>query len=68
MPSSAVEHFGYDPKRRELTIRYTGGRSYAYLQVPKEEYEALRRAPSLGIFVNRRIKPRYEFKEIVRRP
>ena len=61
--SSAIEDVGYDEARRELYIRYVGGRAYTYLDVPLAEYVALTEAESLGGFVNRRIKPRYEARE-----
>jgi len=72
MPSTAIAWYRYDEERHRLLIGYRGknGRSYAYLNVPAEEYEALDAAPSKGIYVNTVIKPRYDYEEITprRRP
>jgi hypothetical protein len=66
MPSSAIEWFGYDDEHRRLLVRFRGKKrkSYAYLGVPRREYEALKAAPSKGIYINTVIKPRYEVEPI----
>lgn len=55
--SSAVAAIGYDERAQELFVRFVGSRLYAYAGVDRETYEALRRAGSVGTFVNREIKP-----------
>jgi len=62
--SSAIERIGYDGKRRRLLVTFRGKnrKSYAYLNVPRAEYEAILAAPSKGIYVNTVIKPRYRFE------
>lgn len=60
--SSAVEEVDYAPSARVLDIKYKGGERYSYLKVPRREYEALLAAPSIGAFVNQRIKPNYAFR------
>ena len=60
--SSAIDAIAYDPARRELFVRFSGGAEYAYRGVPPEEVAALLAAESIGTFVNTRIKPRYEVR------
>ena len=67
LSSSAVERARYDEESRTLDIWYSGGDRYSYLDVPREAYDALLAAPSIGAFVNREIKPRYRFEVEPRR-
>jgi hypothetical protein len=62
--STAVERAGYDPVRRELRVVFAGDREYAYLKVPPTVFEELRRAPSVGQFVNWSVKPFYRYREV----
>jgi len=67
--SSAVERVAYDPVSRTLDIWYKGGDRYSYFEVPRETYEALLTAESIGAFVNLTVKPHfgYEIEERRRR-
>lgn len=62
--SSSVASVGYDQVKCELEIEYRTGRTYRYLQVPVAAYRLLLRAPSIGDYVNRVIKPRFEAKPV----
>lgn len=57
--SSAVEAIGYDPVERVLAIRFTGGATYLYPDVPQPIFDQLRNADSKGRFVNGSIKPHF---------
>jgi hypothetical protein len=58
--SKAISHAGYNDERRELYITFRdSGETYAYLDVPRHEYDELLAAESMGHFVAIRIKPRY---------
>lgn len=59
--SSAVDWIDYDPDTGTLDIRYKEGDRYSYFGVPARIYRALLAAPSIGAFVNERIKPHYRF-------
>jgi hypothetical protein len=61
--SSALDAAGYDTARRELRVAFKGGRTYVYLDVPPETYEAFLQAESKGRFVNAEIKPRHRCVE-----
>jgi hypothetical protein len=62
--SSSVRAVGYDPATFELEIEFLNGRTYRYQQVPIAAYRLLLQAPSIGEFVNKQIKPRFEAKAV----
>jgi hypothetical protein len=62
--SSSVASVGYDAARAELEIEYRNGRTYRYSQVPPAAYRLLIQAPSIGEYVNRVIKPRFEARSV----
>jgi hypothetical protein len=66
MPSTAIEHIGYDEATRELHVTFVGGGAYTYYQVPKQVYSALCAAPAKGQFFNAWIKERYDFRRHAR--
>jgi hypothetical protein len=59
--SSVIASIGYDADARVLEIEFHSGEVYRYLGVPEFDVAGLRRADSMGRFLNERIKPRYEF-------
>lgn len=68
--SSSIAAAAYDPDERTLRITFTSDgrhqeRTYDYLQVPPETVEEFLDADSHGIFVNARIKPRHDCREVV---
>jgi len=62
--SSSVATVGYDPATFELEIEFRNGRTYRYQHVPIAAYRLLLQAPSIGEFVNKQIKPRFEAKAV----
>jgi hypothetical protein len=62
MPSEAIRFYKYDEAKRELLVGFRGGGDYVYLEVPREEHEALRAAPSKGAYINQVIKAKYRFR------
>jgi len=63
--SSNVEQIGYDADAMELHVTFKKGSiTYVYEAVPKELYEALLAAASIGSFLNREIKPVFSFHKI----
>ncbi|HWH17472.1 MAG TPA: KTSC domain-containing protein [Allosphingosinicella sp.] len=59
--SSAVDWVEYDEASRTLDIWYNEGERYSYFRVPPKLYEELLAAPSIGIFVNKNIKPFFRY-------
>ena len=64
MPSTVIRRFFYVPASRELTVEFVTGRRYLYFDVPADEVEAFRAAFSKGSHFNRKIRERYEFREL----
>lgn len=58
--SSSVVSVGYDVRNATLEIEFQGGRVYQYRHVPMAAYRLLLQAPSIGDYVNRVIKPRFD--------
>lgn len=46
--SSNIHSIGYSPEARQLHIKFKSGGHYSYDSVPKEEFEAMQAAPSVG--------------------
>ncbi|MFL6193844.1 MAG: KTSC domain-containing protein [Thermoanaerobaculia bacterium] len=59
--SSAISSVGYDPKSSVLEVEFSSGIVYDYFGVPSRVFRQLMKAPSIGSFVSRRIRDRYEF-------
>jgi hypothetical protein len=64
MPSSVVAAIRYDATISTLRVIYVSGSVYDYKQVPEKVYKEMRTASSKGEFLNKRIKPNYEFEKI----
>ena len=66
MPSSVIAAMRYSARKRVLTIVYRGGRGrYHYFDVPPEEWERFRMAPSKGTYLNERFKlAGYRFEKV----
>ena len=62
--SSSIVSVGYDATLFELEIEFQNGRVYRYLQVPVAAYRLLLQAPSIGEYVNRVIKSRFEARAV----
>ena len=62
--SRSVVSVGYDARAFTLEIEFHNGRVYRYLHVPAAAYRLLLQAPSIGEFVNRQVKPRFEAIEV----
>lgn len=61
--SSAIRGLAYDRATRWLFIAYRSKNRglYAYRGVTPQEWRVLRRTPSIGRYVNARIKPHHDF-------
>jgi hypothetical protein len=62
--SSSVRGVGYDENRKILYLQYIDGEMYQYFKVPKSDFIDLLSAKSIGRFVNKRIKPYYNYKKL----
>ena len=59
--SSMIRFVRYDPRGRALHIIFTSGKTYIYMDVPREVYDALLKADSKGEFFNEEIRDQYSF-------
>jgi hypothetical protein len=59
--SSSIAAGGYDARSRTLRLRYIGGGTYDYRNVPSVVFDDLLAAPSKGRFVNWHVKPYYSY-------
>lgn len=64
MPSSVVAKYDYNPQTSVLRVIYVSGAVYDYLNVPEEVYEAMKKYTSKGTYLNKFIKPNYEFNKV----
>ncbi|HYH79977.1 MAG TPA: KTSC domain-containing protein [Longimicrobium sp.] len=66
--SSSLNSVGYDAGKRLLEVEFRNGGVYRYLDVPPDEFEALKDADSVGRHLNREIKPFYSVIKVRRAP
>ena len=64
MPSTVIAHFEYDREKALLTIRFTTGVVYQYLDVPEDVYVAFRQYREKGVYLNKFIKGKYAYKKM----
>ncbi len=62
--SSNLASVGYDEEKQTLEIEFNHGGVYQYFDVPKEEYEALMNADSLGSYFYHNIRDVYEYEKL----
>jgi hypothetical protein len=69
--SSSIAAAEYDWRRKVLRVRFKAGRAahrggtYDYFEVPEAVVREFIGAPSLGQFVNWKIKPHYKYQRVV---
>ena len=69
MPSSVIAAMSYNADAHVLTIVYHEKRgTYRYFDVPQQEYEAFRAAPSKGTYLNEIFKAKQYRYERERKP
>jgi len=64
MPSSVIAAIKYDVSTSTLRVIYISGSVYDYKDVPEKVYKEMKEAFSKGEFLNKHIKPNYEFEKI----
>lgn len=60
--SSMVSHVGYDAPTKTLHLTYHSGATYTHPGVPPAKFAALMSAPSIGVYINKHIKPAHPHK------
>lgn len=66
MPSTVIQNMRFDPVQKILEIVFRGARgAYRYFEVPAEEWQRFRNAPSKGVYLNQFFKSRkYSYEKI----
>ncbi|NEA35083.1 KTSC domain-containing protein [Streptomyces sp. SID13031] len=64
MTSASVKSVGYDVSSGTLELEYANGSVYQYFEVPQPTYAGLLAAPSIGNYVNTKIKPYFDSAEV----
>lgn len=62
--SSNVEAVGYDSENSAIYIRFLSGDTYVYSGADQGTFEELLNADSVGSYLNRVIKPNYEYSKL----
>ena len=58
--SSNISGIGYVDAEKTLVVHFKNGNKYFYLDVPREAYETLRKAESIGRFFHGNIRLKYK--------
>lgn len=61
--SSQVESYGYNPLTKTLAVKFSSGGLYHYHDVPQETADAMDKAESVGSFLGKSVKGKFEFKK-----
>lgn len=58
--SSSLRSVGYDAKTSTLEVEFHNGSVYRYRPVPKEMWQSLRKAPSVGQYFQAFVRDHFE--------
>ena len=62
--SSCVSNLAYDSDTKILRVRYVTNKEYDYLDVEPTTFDEMRKADSIGRFLNAVIKPNYPYVKV----
>lgn len=62
--STNISEIGYDNDRRIVEVVFKSGTIYQYFDVPEPVYQELRRASSIGQYLNTNIKGQYRYARV----
>jgi len=62
--SKNIAEIGYDQPSLTLEVLFHNGDIYQYFDIPKQEYENLLGAASIGEYLNRHIKGKYRYARV----
>jgi hypothetical protein len=62
--STTIVEIGYDQPSLTLEVRFRNGGIYQYFDIPKQEYESLLGAASIGEYLNLHIKGKYRYARV----
>jgi hypothetical protein len=62
--SSNVAQIGYDETNQYVYVRFLNNSLYVYKGVPRQEFEALKNATSIGSYLHRNFKNVYPYERL----
>jgi hypothetical protein len=62
--STNISEIGYDQASQTLEVMFRNGGIYQYFDIPRDEYDGLLRAASMGEYLNHNIKGRYRYARV----
>jgi hypothetical protein len=62
--STSLESLGYDEDSETLEVEFKNGTLYQYFDVPRNVFEALRDAGSVGAYLASNVKGHYRFSRV----
>lgn len=64
--SRSISSVGYDPGKKILEVEFrASGEVYRYFDVPENIFREMMTAPSIGAYLNRRIKGNYRYQKLL---
>jgi hypothetical protein len=63
--SSNVASVGYLEETKEIFVKFLNGGVYKYKDAPKETFDALLTADSVGCYLNKKVKNVYPYEKVV---
>lgn len=64
MPSTVIAQIEYRAPQEILRIVFNSGAVYEYLQVPESVYTAMKQYREKGVYLNKFIKGKYNFRKV----
>ncbi|HEX2787812.1 MAG TPA: KTSC domain-containing protein [Ignavibacteria bacterium] len=62
--STSVRSIGYDEATKTLEVKFIDGDVYQYFKVPEKIYLDLLTASSIGAYLNKEIKGKFEYRKM----
>ena len=62
--SSNLAEIGYDGSTQTMEVCFKSGGTYQYFDVPRDIYDELRTAESLGGYLNSEVKGRFRYARV----
>jgi hypothetical protein len=62
--STSIRSIGYDESAKTLEVKFIDGDVYQYFKVPEKIYHELLTADSIGAYLNKEIKGKFEYRKI----
>jgi hypothetical protein len=64
MPSAVISSYVYDREKSVLRVSFVSGLIYEYTGVPESLYIEMKNSFSKGVFLNKKIKGKYQYRKV----